>query len=199
MVRLASYGHLVINMQTATAWLVLDEKSGSNIVVNGMTPAEAAMLKATFGTPIQGTGDSTNPLSHVKFNGEIERSGAQEYQRLFQKYGKTKVEKSFPGGNPSLPSRFEDVGIVETEQPSPPQGKIHAQYPPLDNIPRGDDGTDHGILVAQGIAKAKADEQASEIAELKAQLAELKQLLMTPTIVVPAIHDAAPTKDKDPE
>lgn len=102
-------------MELAQATVQLDQ--WNNIVINGITPAEAALLRQEH-TRLAGK----DPVSDVVILGKAlsldvngvpladKRSDHEELQRLQAKFGKEKVEKAFPGVSPKLPENFSDVG-----------------------------------------------------------------------------------------
>lgn len=76
------------------------------IMKHGVTPAEAALLVLMKRPVIQ-----ENPIKEPKATGEIERTDAEEFDRLARLYGRKRVEKAFPGVNPTLPATFAAVNV----------------------------------------------------------------------------------------
>ena len=76
-----------------------------------VTPAEILILKAIHGN---------EAVTNVVPTTNNKRPHAEEYDRLMQIYGQTKVggqpvvEKLFPGASPKLPSSLKDIGLQNT-------------------------------------------------------------------------------------
>lgn len=109
-------------MQIANVWLKIDP-TGSNIQLEGVTPAEAAILNENHQANARGIA-----VHNVVVVGNEERSGEAEINRLRVKYANAKdakgtmlAEKLYPGKNPILPQKFSEVGVETAEvKPSVP-------------------------------------------------------------------------------
>lgn len=109
-------------MQVASIRLMMDDK-GSDIPMTGVTPAEAVILALDHVKNV-----SRYPITDVVIaegDGD-QRSVLDEVRRLRAKYGKARVNETFPGALPLLPSSFDEareivsstVGDDEAEGPS---------------------------------------------------------------------------------
>lgn len=88
-------------METALIEVLLNGNVG-NTIIKRVTASEVTILKQ-----IHGDDAVTNPSDIIKTS----TSNPEEVERLRRVYGKSAVEKSFPGSMPVLPSTFASVGI----------------------------------------------------------------------------------------
>jgi len=100
-------------MQIANCWLKIDP-TGSNIHLEEITPAEAAILNADHEANAKGVA-----VHDVVITGNMDRSGEAEINRLRDKYANAKNKKGeqwatvlYPGKNPVLPQNFQEVGLT---------------------------------------------------------------------------------------
>ena len=119
-------------MQVGNGWLKLNA-DGSCVEVHGITPAEAAILntdhEANAKTPVA--------VFNVTLVGDEKRSNEEEINRLREKYrnakdkkGESLAEKLYPGKNPVLPQKFEEVGVKVTDAVKAPEApKVPAAQP----------------------------------------------------------------------
>jgi hypothetical protein len=105
-------------MQIGNAWLKIDS-TGSNIFLEEITPAEAALLNADHEANAKGPA-----VQELVLVGDVERTGEAEINRLKEKYPNSKNKKGeqwatvlYPGKNPVLPQKFSEVGIESIEGP----------------------------------------------------------------------------------
>lgn len=70
---------------------------------NDLTAAEILILRAVHGD---------DAVRGLEFLEQKNRQYQLEYDRLVKKYGRRKVESSFPGARPVLPQSLTDVGII---------------------------------------------------------------------------------------
>jgi len=89
-----------MKMKIADITLSLD-KSGHDVHLHGVTPAEALLLVAEHHTNA-----GTDPVKELKETGEVERDANQEVDRLKSKYAAAKVNALFQGAIPTLPTDF---------------------------------------------------------------------------------------------
>jgi hypothetical protein len=117
-------------MQIANAWLKIDAL-GSNVQLEDITPAEAAILNTDHEINAKGLA-----IHDIVVTGTVERTGEVEINRLRDKYANARTKKGdkladtlYPGKNPVLPQTFKEVGFEATEpekksvpaaQPVPP-------------------------------------------------------------------------------
>jgi hypothetical protein len=90
-------------MQTANGRVIVGYKD-SDVMVSGVTPAEAAFLWDQFHANA-----GKCPLISMKLGPEVKRTDREEFARLRSKYIVDKLNKFYPGENPRLAQRFDDV------------------------------------------------------------------------------------------
>lgn len=106
-------------MQIGNVWLKIDS-TGSNVLLEGVTPAEVAILNTNHEANARGVA-----CHDLVITGEEIRTGEAEINRLREKYanakdrkGESLAEKLYPGKSPTLPQKFEEVGLtVEKLEP----------------------------------------------------------------------------------
>jgi hypothetical protein len=106
-------------MQIANVRLRLNEL-GSDVALEDITPAEAALLNTDHATNAKG-----EAIHDIVVTGEVTRSNEAEINRLREKYvnakdrkGEPLAEKLYPGKNPTLPQTFKDAGFAVEAKPS---------------------------------------------------------------------------------
>lgn len=102
-----------------TASIVLHLSKTQSVIRNGVTPAEVAYYAAEHNGNF---GD--NPISDLKEDEEeIERTSAQEIQRLYSKFPVKKIKALYPSPMSNVPETFEDA-IAIGMQTALPNGKL---------------------------------------------------------------------------
>jgi len=179
-------------MQTATAWLKLNEL-GDNVQKKNITPSEALLLRAKFGYLIEGETAPLNPLTHLALTEDVERGNAEEYGRLCHKYGAPVVKELFPGVNPKMPVTFEEVGFEESEEPEPKKG-VPNTFVDLKKLPR-----DNGADLVTGTERRLADLEQENMKLRLAKLESENSAKPTAPVVVPPVTGAGPDSEDEDE
>lgn len=106
-------------MQTANCWLQI-EKTGSDVQILDVTPAELVLLANQFQPKL-----GKFPVHDLVVSEEpVERNSLEEIERLRNKYGfirgsrppKFKVDDLYPGVNPHLPETFAETNLLVQSQ-----------------------------------------------------------------------------------
>lgn len=104
-------------MKTAT--IVLHLSKTQSVVKTGVTPAEVAYYAAEHNTNY---GD--NPITDLKEDEEeVERTTAQEIQRLYNKFPRKKIKALYPAVMSNVPETFEEAISIGL-QTALPDGKL---------------------------------------------------------------------------
>jgi len=90
-------------MKQANIRLLLD-KSGHDIAISDVTPAEVTLLVAEHQFNA-----GKDPILEVKETNPVQRTVTDEIQRLRQKYAANKINALFPGTSPNLPATFDEA------------------------------------------------------------------------------------------
>lgn len=90
-------------MQTYTAEICIGGLITNTVVRKDLTAAEIVILRDIHGS---------DAVRGIKLEADIKRPYQTEYDRLMARYGRKKLEKSFPGARPVLPEKLADVGIL---------------------------------------------------------------------------------------
>lgn len=154
-------------METATIWIETDSTLKSNVRREGVTPAEASILRKMFGKKIKGEPKPTNPFTHLDITDKADkRKDVDEYQRLVMRYGDKVISDAFPGENPKFPQTFADVGLEESKEAEPDSGKKQIIIP-IEKLERGlEDGEKDAAFKQQEAMMAMIKQQGEQIAML---------------------------------
>lgn len=122
-------------MEIANCWLKIDH-TGSNVQLERITPAEAAILNENHEANARGVA-----VHDVVVVGNEERTGEAEINRLKAKYPNAKdqkgtmlAEKLYPGKNPILPQKFSEVGLTPLKAEKPPEEPKKSDAPKPANV-----------------------------------------------------------------
>lgn len=89
-----------VTMPVADGWLKI-ARDGSNVKINGVTPAEVLFLVAEHNRRAGG-----NPITDLVPTGTISVDPRRLRERLIEKYGEEKIKTLFPGAEPVMPKTF---------------------------------------------------------------------------------------------
>jgi (2Fe-2S) ferredoxin len=92
-------------MKTADVIINL-EKHGHNVWLKGVTPAELQLLVAEHHANAGGKVVEEGSLVETE---DVERTPAEEVERLRGKYAGNKVVALYPGASPNMPESFDEA------------------------------------------------------------------------------------------